>query len=197
MSQAIQRDVWPVIERFLRGEGLDLSVDTLVVDRAAQRPSALCYIEYADRLLMLQRNKPPFEGHWTAPGGKLQDGEDPRNAIRREVMEETGLTLRRPRLRLIASETGPEHYNWLLFFFCARPVVKGVSKGLLTGTRPSDEGRLEWLPARDLARQALPEVERLLLPFIFPESKDDPPYFARIHFDDRHEVAELDVRPLA
>lgn len=187
---------WPAVERFLVEEGVALSLDQLLADPAKQRLSALCYIEHGDRVLMLQRLKPPFESHWTAPGGKLRSGEDPRIAIRREVAEETGLAIHEPRLRLIASETGPEHYNWLLFFFRASVEVKGVEDKLLRGPRRSDEGRLDWLPVGELSRHRLPEVEQLLLPFIFPRGGCGAVHFARIRFGDDYNVQQIEVDPL-
>src|SRR5690606_18922483 len=55
-------------------------------------------------------------------GGKVEPGEAPDEAIRREIREETGLTLQRLELRLVTAETGPHPaYNWLLFLFRAPP----------------------------------------------------------------------------
>lgn len=199
---------WPAVDAFLEDEGLGTTTDELLADADVQRLSALCYIVHEGRALMLRRERPPFVDHWTAPGGKLHRTEDPVTAIRREVREETGLALKEPRLRLIASETGPEHYNWLLFFFRACPVTDDVKTSMLHGKRRCGEGLLDWVPVRELAERRLPGVERMLLPHIFAdtneryaEAKSDQndgngPYFARIRFDDEYEVADIDVRLL-
>lgn len=44
-------------------------------------------------LLQQRDNKPdlPFAGYWTLPGGKVEAGEEPADAIKREVQEEIGL----------------------------------------------------------------------------------------------------------
>lgn len=39
----------------------------------------------------MQRGKPPFEGFWSLPGGRIEPGEAAADAIVREVREETGL----------------------------------------------------------------------------------------------------------
>ena len=46
-----------------------------------------------DDLLLIQRNRPPSEGLWTLPGGRLEPGETPEQCAIREVHEELGLTL--------------------------------------------------------------------------------------------------------
>ena len=46
-----------------------------------------------DDLLLVQRNRPPSEGLWTLPGGRLEPGETPEQCAIREVGEELGLTL--------------------------------------------------------------------------------------------------------
>jgi 8-oxo-dGTP diphosphatase len=42
-------------------------------------------------LLLVQRGTPPSEGLWSVPGGRLEWGEAMADAVRREVVEETGL----------------------------------------------------------------------------------------------------------
>lgn len=44
-----------------------------------------------DRVLLIKRGKDPNRGRWTVPGGKVEWGETMREAVRREVREETGL----------------------------------------------------------------------------------------------------------
>jgi 8-oxo-dGTP diphosphatase len=51
---------------------------------------AIC-VDNADRLLLIQRGRPPAEGLWSLPGGRIEPGETPQQAIVREVREETGL----------------------------------------------------------------------------------------------------------
>jgi mutator protein MutT len=63
-------------------------------DFASKTEAAICFIKAGDKVLFLKRqmNKPEG-GTWGVPGGKIDQGETPRQAVLREVSEETGLDL--------------------------------------------------------------------------------------------------------
>jgi ADP-ribose pyrophosphatase YjhB (NUDIX family) len=43
------------------------------------------------KVLLVKRGRAPFAGLWSLPGGKTEGEEAPREAARRELMEETGI----------------------------------------------------------------------------------------------------------
>lgn len=49
---------------------------------------------YQDKVLLVQRGRPPGEGLWSIPGGKVQPGETLIAAVEREILEETGVVIR-------------------------------------------------------------------------------------------------------
>jgi ADP-ribose pyrophosphatase YjhB (NUDIX family) len=48
----------------------------------------------AGRLLLVRRGRDPHRGRWSLPGGRVEAGESPEQAVEREVLEETGLVVR-------------------------------------------------------------------------------------------------------
>lgn len=58
-------------------------------------------IQYEDRLLLTRRlspDRPQWHQRWEFPGGKIQADEVPLEALHREILEETGLTIHFPHL---------------------------------------------------------------------------------------------------
>ena len=49
---------------------------------------------HEERVLLVLRNHPPSEKKWAIPGGRVHLGETLQHAAEREVMEETGLTIK-------------------------------------------------------------------------------------------------------
>jgi len=50
-------------------------------------PGAGIVVWRGDEVLLIKRGKPPYQGHWSIPGGKINYGETAQEAALRELME--------------------------------------------------------------------------------------------------------------
>ena len=86
------------------GEKLEAAVDHMVCPACRRhhyqnpKPSVGAMIVRDGMLLLVKRGREPFKGWWDIPGGFLNVDEHPEDAIRREVLEETGLRVEPRRL---------------------------------------------------------------------------------------------------
>lgn len=55
------------------------------------RPTGCALVTHGDRLLLVLRGRDPWGGRWDIPGGFCDGAEHPRDAARREVLEEAGV----------------------------------------------------------------------------------------------------------
>lgn len=89
---------------------------------------------HQDHVLLIQRGKEPNIGSWSIPGGAQELGETVREAVCREVMEETGVKISSPILvdtvDLIAhTEEDKVEYHYTLIDFVAVALNPDISLG--------------------------------------------------------------------
>ena len=73
----------------------------------------------AGRVLLVKRGRPPGDGLWSVPGGKLEAGERLADAVVREVREETGLDVECGRLVEVVERMGDGWHYVILDYLCA------------------------------------------------------------------------------
>jgi 8-oxo-dGTP diphosphatase len=134
----------------------------------------LVYCVRDDRVLLLQRRKPPYVGYWVAPGGKIERGESPQQCALRELREETGLYADDAQLRAVVTETSPrDDWQWMIFVYRA----SDVSGTILT---QSPEGLLRWFDRdTELDSAHIPPADRYFMRDALRENAGVTEY----HFD--------------
>lgn len=106
-------------------------------------------------ILLVQRGRNPLKGYWSLPGGLIETGEKIEEALKREVLEETGLIVRPDRLfeifeRIILDARGRAEYHYILHdYICT---VKGGK--LIAG---DDAGEVAWVPRAKLSKIQMTE----------------------------------------
>ncbi len=106
-----------------------------------------------DAVLLIRRSRPPSMGSWSLPGGAQELGETAIDAARRELLEETGLTV--GDLILVAhadsihrDTEGRVEYHYTILDFAARWQGGEAVAG-------ADAGAVVWAPFERLDAYAL------------------------------------------
>lgn len=147
--------------------------------------TTLCYIEKDDSYLMLHRTKKENDinkNKWIGVGGHFEPGESPDECLKREVMEETGLTLSSYKLRGIltfSTNTWPTEY---MFLYTATADTTDVTI--------CDEGELVWVKKDKIESLNLWEGDKLF--FRLLKEREDMFSLKLTYFDDTLVEAVLD-----
>ena len=151
----------------------------------------LCYIENdKNEYLMLHRVKKKNDVNqdkWIGVGGKFEDGESPDECLKREVLEETGLTLTDYRFRGIVTFASDKYETEYMHLFTAT--------GYTGELKECDEGNLEWVSKSKV--QALPIWEGDKLFFRLIDDPESPFFSLKLSYEgDRLVYAALDGKEL-
>jgi 8-oxo-dGTP diphosphatase len=130
---------------------------------AHSTPAVAAALVRDGKILLARRANEPFAGRWDTPGGFVDAGEDPREALRRELREETGLEIEVGSFRGAFSDTygdGAEDAPVLNLVWDAR-VVSG------DGEPADDVSELRWFGPEEL-----PPDEEFAFRWVAPFMRD-------------------------
>jgi len=116
---------------------------------------------HEDRVLLVQRAKPPRQGQWSLPGGAQKLGETLMAAAKREVAEEAGIEIAVAGMidaidSIIHDDAGDVEYHYTLFDVAARWVAGDLQPG-------GDAADARWVPLAELpSYQLWSETHRVI-----------------------------------
>ena len=151
--------------------------------------TSLCYLKREGKLLMLYRNKKkddPNAGKWIGVGGKLEEKESPPDCAKREVLEETGLTMNSFDYRGIITFVSDEYETEQMHLFTCEDFSGEL--------KDCDEGTLRWIPEEEVPSLSLWEGDRIFLSLL----QTPRPFFSLklVYEGDRPVRAVLDGKVL-
>lgn len=119
-----------------------------------------------DEVLLIRRGKPPRQGEWSLPGGRIEAGERAVDAALRELREETGVEAELIGLVDVVDGVFPEagrHY--VLIDYAARwlsgePVAGDDAAEARFVTLAEAERLVDWNETRRIIREAAAKITR-------------------------------------
>jgi len=118
---------------------------------------AACALVNEAREVLIAKRPPgrPIAGLWEFPGGKVEQGEEPEEALIRELKEELGIEIAKADLEPLtfASHAYPDFHLLMPLYRCSR----------WRGTLAAQEGQeLRWVRPEELAGYDMPPADEPL-----------------------------------
>lgn len=136
--------------------------------------STLCHIEKDGKYLMLHRVKKENDQNkdkWVAIGGKFEPHESPEECNRREVLEETGLTLDSARYCGIVTFVSDKWETEYMHIF--------HSKDFSGKVKTCDEGELCWVDKKEIYSLPIWQGDKIFLELL---EKNEPFFSLKLEY---------------
>ena len=95
------------------------------------------------KIALIKRGNEPARGKWTIPGGLVELGESPEQAVIREVKEETCLDVENPSLIDVVSNVDLDEKGKVKYHYVIIDYLVHVKSGKLNAA--SDAAELRWV----------------------------------------------------
>lgn len=136
-------------------KGMDKSMKTIKVSAAI--------IKHGHSIFATQRGYGVQKGKWEFPGGKIEPGESPEQAVVREIREELAMEIVVQKLLTIVEHDYPDFHLQMYCFLCeicemkeGRPVLREHEAARWLTGKTIDE--VDWLPADQVVLHLVKEL---------------------------------------
>ncbi|MBN2102473.1 NUDIX domain-containing protein [bacterium] len=99
-------------------------------------------------VLLIQRNQLPDKGKWTLPGGVVQLGESPENALKRELLEECAVKVAIRQLNCVSSRIFYDLKNQIQYHYVILNYICDLINGNILIS--SDASGYQWVLHNDM-----------------------------------------------
>ena len=146
-------------------------------------PRTLSFVFNGNDVLLMRRatHKRVFPNKYNGLGGHIERDEDPLTSAKREILEESGLTVHDIRLRSVHNIDAGEQTGIMLFVYTAQSDNRNFIDA-------SAEGSLHWIPTDKLHEYDLVEDLPLILPRLLNMEATTPPYSVHVSYDEQDEI---------
>ena len=129
--------------------------------------TTLCYIKKDEAYLMIHRVKKKNDMNkdkWLGVGGKIEEGESPFDCAKREIKEETGLTVDKLRYHGIITFVSDLYGTEYMHLFSATEFKGKIDYNC-------DEGTLEWVKIENVYSLPIWEGDKIFFDLIEKEDR--------------------------
>lgn len=123
------------------------------------KPTACIFLVNNNKILVNKRAIEPYKDAFDIPGGFLELGEHPEEAVIREVKEETGLDITIRDLVSVQKDRYGKGEDYLVNFYYVGQVTGGEMKAA------DDVKDLEWVPIENIPKMGFPSANEAVKDF--------------------------------